>query len=79
MLLNPHETADLVTFTEEILNEKFFCLVMKTSNPIDPERLYCRKDKLCPALFVTTATHQKCRDYCSCQGSINTQIWLVLD
>ena len=29
---NPQETADLVTFTEEILNEKFhFCAVVVTA------------------------------------------------
>ena len=36
MLPNPQETADLVTFTEEILNEDFiFCAVINTRKICD--------------------------------------------
>ena len=34
MLPNPHETADLVTFTEEILNGKLHLKIIKNHNKI---------------------------------------------
>ena len=44
---NPHETADLVTFTEEIFNGKrHFCVVLYAKKDILPSKQHGDKPKM---------------------------------